>query len=288
MSDMLTEKGKSPGLLYSPGWTISRINVEQMAANISRRLEEVDPAVVILQLLDNSAFFSKTEDGSRQMPRQDPAGRFHLEGELRVCASDVQEDQFRALKPIFDVLGRKKCILVAPIPRYVVAGCCGSSGHVTNRLEPYYLEDMQMQLDGYRRHLKEHLFIAGRKNIRLYDPSHDLRRFTTEQTWDEDPIHPTKEVLSKMADSLVAMVDNLVTSESERSGAVEADPGLRARQDLQPRDQRNRWPGPSRGGHFHPYIQNDDFNRGRHNPPDYPRGGRGGRGGHNRGRARPY
>jgi hypothetical protein len=90
MSDMLTEKGKSTGLLYSPGWTISRINVEQMAANISRRLEEVDPAVVILQLLDNSTFFSKTEDGSRQMPRQDPAGLFHLEGELRVF-SDVQD-----------------------------------------------------------------------------------------------------------------------------------------------------------------------------------------------------
>jgi hypothetical protein len=257
--------------------------VHECGLNISRRLEEVDPAVVILQLLDNSTFFSKTEDGSRQMPRQDPAGLFHLEGELRVCASDVQ---FRALKPIFDVLGRKKCILVAPMPRYVVAGCCGYSGHVSNRLEPYYLEDMQMQLDGYRRHLKEHLFTAGRKNIPIYDPSHDLRRFTKEQTWDEDPIHPTREVLSKMADSIIAMVDNLETSEG--SGAADADLGPSVRQDSQHSGQRSRWPGPSRGGHYHPYNHNDDYSRGRHNPPGYPRGGRGGRGGHNRGRAGPY
>jgi hypothetical protein len=55
MSAMLTEKGKSMALLFSPGWTISRFNVEQMAANINRKLAEVDPAVVILQLLDNTS-----------------------------------------------------------------------------------------------------------------------------------------------------------------------------------------------------------------------------------------
>jgi hypothetical protein len=92
MSSMLTEKGKSTALLFSPGWTINRINVEQMAANINRKLAEVYPAVVIMQLLDNSVFFAKTEDGSRQMPHQDAAGTFHVEGELRVCAGDAQHD----------------------------------------------------------------------------------------------------------------------------------------------------------------------------------------------------
>jgi hypothetical protein len=35
---------------------------------------------------------------------------------------------------------------------------------------------------GYRRHLREFLFTAGRKNIKIYDPSIDLKNFTMEQT----------------------------------------------------------------------------------------------------------
>jgi hypothetical protein len=143
MSALLSERGKSTGLLYSPGWTINRTSVEQMAANISRKLAEEDPAVVVLQLMDNSVFYVKKGDGSRQLPKQDMAGTYHVDGELRVCAGEVQEDHFRTMRPIFDIIGRRKCIWVAPIPRYVTAGCCGNQLHVSNRFDQYYLEDMR-------------------------------------------------------------------------------------------------------------------------------------------------
>jgi hypothetical protein len=156
--------------------------------------------------------------------------------------------------------------------------------HVSNRLEPYFVEDTRMQLDGYRRHLKEHLFTAGRKNIKIYDPSHDLKNFTKEQTWGEDPIHPTREVVSKMADTIITMVDNMEISEG--GGDALDEPGQNFRQDQNLRGQRNRWPGPRRGGGYHPY--NYDYDGGRYNSPGQPRGGRDGRGGHFRGRARPY
>jgi hypothetical protein len=104
MSALLSERGKSTGLLFSPGWTISRARVEQMVANISRKLAEEDPSVVVLQLMDNSVFYVKKEDGSRQLPQQDRAGTYHVDGELRVCAGEVQEDHFRALRPIFKSL----------------------------------------------------------------------------------------------------------------------------------------------------------------------------------------
>jgi hypothetical protein len=60
--------------------------VDEIAARINRRVADEDPAVVILQLLDNSVFYVKTEDGSRHLPRQDGDGVFHVDGELRVCA----------------------------------------------------------------------------------------------------------------------------------------------------------------------------------------------------------
>jgi hypothetical protein len=164
---------------------------------------------------------------------------------------------------------------------------------MSNRLEPYFAEELKMQLEGYRRHLREFLFTAGKKNIKIYDPSHDLKNFTMEQSWGDDPIHPTREVISKMADTLISMVDNADTSTGGGGEATEGREGREGRgpnfrQESHHSGQRNRWPGPRRGGGFHPYNFNSDNDGGRHNSPGYPRGGRDGRGGRYRGRARPY
>jgi hypothetical protein len=291
MSALLTEKGKSTGLLFSPGWTISRREVDEMAAMINRRVNEEDPAIVILQILDNSVFYVKTEDGSRHLPRKDADGRIHVDGEIRVCSGEVQEDHFRALKPIFDAIGKKKCIVISPMPRYVSSGCCNNSGHVANRSDPYYLEDMRVQLDGLRRHLREFLFTSGRRNFKVYDPNVDLKDFTVEQTWGDDPIHPKREVASKMADSIISLVDSM-----EDDGRQE-DSRSSGGQDAGHTNQRNRWPGPRRGGGgYHPYNSYNSYNNqnsnmdnvGRHTPTGHPRGGRSGRGGQYRGRAGPY
>jgi hypothetical protein len=182
------------------------------------------------------------------------------------------------------------------MPRYMVAGCCNNRGHVANRLEPYFAEELKIQLEGYRRHLREFLFTAGRKNIKIYDPSIDLKNFTMEQTWGDDPIHPTREVISKMADTLITMVDNVDSSSGGGGGTTEGRDGRDGREGRGPSfrqdsihsGQRNRWPGPRRGGGFHPYNFDSDNSGGRNNPPGYPRGGRDGRGGRYRGRARPY
>jgi hypothetical protein len=268
MSSLLTEKGKSTGLLFSPGWAINRRDVDKMVARINRRVADEDPAVVILQQLDNIVFYVKMEDGSRHLPRQDGDGVFHMDGELHVCTGEVQEDHFRALKPIFEAVGKKKCILVSPMPRYVAASCCSDVSHVANRNDPYFLEDMQIRLDGLRCHLKEFLYTSGRRNIKIYDPNHDLKDFTTEQTWGDDPIHPRREVASKMADTLINMVDNMEDTNRHQDGAS-GDGG----QDDGQRGHGNRWPGPRRGGGgYHPY--NNYSNVGRHTPPGHPRGGR--------------
>jgi hypothetical protein len=155
-------------------------------------------------------------------------------------------------------------------------------------MTPYYLEDMRIQLDGLRRHLREFLYTSGRKNIKIYDPNHDLKDFTTEQIWGDDPIHPRREVTGKMADSLISMVDNMESSGHQEDSRGEGG------HDVGQRNQGNRWPGPRRGGGgYHPYNNYNSHssynsNVGRHTPTGHPRGGRSGRGGHYRGRAGPY
>jgi hypothetical protein len=285
MSALLSERGKPTGLLFSPGWTITRTSAEQMAANISRKLSEEDPAVVVLHLMDNSVFYVKKEDGSRQLPQQDMAGIYHVDGELRVCAGEVQEDHFRAMRPIFDIIGRRKCIWVAPIPRYVTAGCCNNRSHVSNRCDQYYLEDMRLQLDGLKRHMKEHVYAMGKKNVKVYDPNSDLREFTSEEIWGEDPIHPSRQVLLKMGESIIAMVDSM-NAETPREGGSGNTRG-RGSTRGQGRPFRGRWQDGRRGGDTR---HEDSYNNpgGRHISPGYPRGGRVERGGHLDYRARPY
>jgi hypothetical protein len=174
------------------------------------------------------------------------------------------------------------------MPRYVLSGCCGNVSHVANRSDPYYLEDMRVQLDGLRRNLREFLFTSGRRTFKVYDPNIVLKDFTAEQTWGDDPVHPKREVTSKMADAIISLVDSMEDTGRQEDGRSAGG------QDAGHNNQRNRWPGPRRGGGgFHPYnsysFQNSNYNNGgRHTPTGHPRGGRSGRGGQYRSGAGPY
>jgi hypothetical protein len=249
-----------------------------MAANINRKIAEEDPAVVVLYLMDNSVFFVRQEDGSRHLPVQTEDGNFHVVGELRVCSGDVQEEQFRTMKPIFNVIGKRKCLWVAPIPRYVTRGCCEDRTHVSNRTDMYYLEDMRLQLDGLRRHMKEFVY------------SSDLRDFTVKEIWGEDPIHPTQLAMGRMADDITALAA-AITEEKH----WEDNTGGRGRgQQRRGHTEDNR--AGSRGGRGYQDgdNSNDQQNRnqfqygGRHMSTGRPRGGRSELGGQYDYRARPY
>jgi hypothetical protein len=51
------------------------------------------------------------------------------------------------------------------MPRYIVAGCCDDRSHAINRRDEDFRENMSIQLDAYKRNLKEFLFSTGIKTI---------------------------------------------------------------------------------------------------------------------------
>jgi hypothetical protein len=53
-----------------------------------------------------------------------------------VCPGEVQLEHLNGLRPIFDVIDKRPCLLVMPMPRYIIAGCCGGSTHIANRVGP--------------------------------------------------------------------------------------------------------------------------------------------------------
>jgi hypothetical protein len=38
-----------------------------------------------------------------------------------------------ALKPLLNLVGKKRGIIIAPLPRYLVSGCCSNPEHCSNR-----------------------------------------------------------------------------------------------------------------------------------------------------------
>jgi hypothetical protein len=170
----LRAKGKTVDVLTSSWLTVSRPSMEQLAGQARKIILDVDPNLVILQVLDNSCFYAKQDDGSRQLPKMSTDDICHIEGEVQVASRETQLEHFYTLCPLLGAAGKKKTLLVAPLPRYITSGCCSDRGHTINRLDPYYRENMNMQLESLKRNLKDHVYNLNRRNIKVMDPMLDL------------------------------------------------------------------------------------------------------------------
>jgi hypothetical protein len=136
MAKILSNRGKTTSSVFSNNWRITRASVESLATNLRRQIEAEEPETIVFELLDNSVFVGKQEDGSRLLPKKEADGRYHIQGEVQVCARDVQLEQFSALKPIFDAAADKKIIWMVPAARYLTSGCCENREHVSNKDDP--------------------------------------------------------------------------------------------------------------------------------------------------------
>jgi hypothetical protein len=264
LASALRAKGKTVDVLASSWLTVSRTSMEQLAGQVRKIIQDEDPDLVILQVLDNSCFYAKQEDGSRQLPKMGPDDICHIEGEVQVATRETQLEHFYTIRPLLDAVGKKKTLLVAPLPRYITSGCCVDRRHTINRLDPYYRENMNMQLETLKRNLKDHVFNLNKRNIKVMDPMLDLRGLDPTEVWGPNPIIPLDEAASKLVDGLMLMASHL-------EGNSHANMRGRAR-------------GRGRGQ----YREQHGNRGGRSHTPGSSSGGRGHRGGHSDYRARPY
>jgi hypothetical protein len=134
--------------ILNGNWRVSRESCNSLADSIRRTIELEDPVVVVLITLDGSTFFAKKEDGSRVLPRKGDDGIYHVEGDLVVASPDTQSEHLDLMKPVFDAIGRKPGLIISPMPRYIIDGCCQNKEHVANRTSRNFRNDVQRQLDG--------------------------------------------------------------------------------------------------------------------------------------------
>jgi hypothetical protein len=282
----LREKGKTCDVLSSPFWSISRARVEQLAGRVKEIIKNVDPDLIIMQLLDTSSFYVKRDDGGRQLPKKGDDDILHIDGDIVVCTRDVQHEHLHALRPLFDVMGKKQCVWIAPMPRYVVAGCCDNTDHAPNRRDSYYLDDMWSQLEVFKRNLKDHIHGLNKKNVKVADPSLDLRGMTPIEIWGTHPTVTTGEAMAKIAAGALLMAAKLAERQQANQQSATPRGGGRGR--------ARSYRGGGRGGYQHQHQpqqhrhDHQDNSSGRWQNPSNAHGGRVHSGGHREFRARPY
>jgi hypothetical protein len=177
---------------------------DDMVKLIRDVIEAQDPDIIVLQHLDSSVFFARATDGSRMAPIKMADGKWHMVGAVTVCSQEMQFEHFAALKPVLDVIGKRRAIIIAPMPRYIVSGCCGDSSHCTGLGNPASRCAIEAALESLKKNLRDYLFNTGRRNIRVLDPMVEFRGMTDDELWNkEDPVHPLPDAYSKLADGVI-------------------------------------------------------------------------------------
>jgi hypothetical protein len=234
---ILIETGYAVCKLINTGWRIDRASCEALASTISTSLNEEDPEVVILQLLDSSIFYTKRSDGSRVLPKKMQDGWFHVEGELVVASADTQFDHYNTLKPVLDKIGNRPCILVSPMPRFITEGCCQDFRHVANRLDRGYKQSMERQLEGVAKKFKNLFYNSGKRLTRVLDTGYNIRQKDDADVWGVDPVHPIEAIYRSIVASILQMAATLKQTEERVESKRRRE---ESQEDILPRSRRFR------------------------------------------------
>jgi len=127
LATALGESGVSVDRITSGGWKITADNVKSMLERIEATATK--PDVVIVQVLDNSAYFSMSEEGTLSLPTVLADGKYHVQGELRLANKEQTLALLKLITPLLKAVPSAKVLLVTCLPRYIAQPCCGDTSH---------------------------------------------------------------------------------------------------------------------------------------------------------------
>jgi hypothetical protein len=96
---------------------------EDMRTSLKEVIREKDPTTVVFHMLDNSAYYGRSEDGSCAAPKRGE-DEYHVEGEVYLCGRDTLLQHFNTVNPLLDLAAKRRGIVITPLPRYLQTGCC--------------------------------------------------------------------------------------------------------------------------------------------------------------------
>jgi len=244
------------------GWKATKTNISDLVAKLS--VSELEPDIVVLQCLDNNAFFCQEEDGSLTLPKKGQDNQFHVVGELRVATVEQTRQLAKLLTPVVKLFPGATKIMVTALPRYTVLPCCEDENHLVGRGKEMSTR-IKADLSTMKRTLRTTFYSEKAGPVIWLDPSEipgseDAKMYT-------DTVHLRESWYGSLADRIRAMAAGLTVSDAPAGSRTDD----RSRKRKRTGDDPANWAGPRtpRRGNF----------RG-------AGGARGGRGGNRRGSGR--
>jgi hypothetical protein len=148
-------------------------------------------------------YLARSWDGSRIPPQKGKDGNYHLSGELVMERRDGQQDIYKAVKPLLDMVEKRRGLLIALMPRYWKRACCEDRNHKTNLRDQAYQQHMMEDLYKAKRNFKDFLFYDRKRHFKVVDPSLDMKRMAEAEIWGSDSVHPLPGVNDKLAEAVV-------------------------------------------------------------------------------------
>jgi hypothetical protein len=222
-----------------PGFRITETAVAELSAELADKISDLDPKknIILVQLLDNSCYECKTQDGDRVLPKRGKDGKFHVPGELRVIGKDTLREHFLSLQPLFKTVKNFKVIVLTPLPRYLWHRCCGNPAHLTNSEEENFAREMGSRIRDLQIQLRNMIFMRKLKGVTVLNSVEalgiaqcqdneeaDLDRILA--LWGPDPVHPTAAAYRILSDKIVMKMDAIL---SEVQSDSAQDPGTHKR-----------------------------------------------------------
>ena len=153
--------------------------------------DEPEDSLVIFQLLDSSMYLARTEEGGLAPAKCGADGIYHVEGESTLAPKEFQCGIFQMIKPILEATGARPIILISPLPRFLLKGCCDSSSHIPNLSSPDYRRNLEDSIFDCCKNLKDFAFRLGLRNVRILGPWNAVCR-PGDNIWSADPVHPSQ------------------------------------------------------------------------------------------------
>jgi hypothetical protein len=263
-ADEFSERGYEVIRICTPGWRANKHPVQTIIPQVKEAVQKLDKDDhVIIQCLDNTAYYSRTEEGGDIPVRRYIDGEFHVEGDLVLASKERQYLMFECILPLLQAVGIRNIILVTPGPRYLYESCCALEEHAPNRMDENFEETLRSSLRECRLNFKTFCFTHNIK-AKVVDPSPVLTLMDEdgEDVWGVDPVHPLLHGFRLLVDLLETEMEGQL-NKNKRKAASQKQPSAKK--------PRVETPRPS-------WVQHNPATAERREWND-KRGGRGGRGG---------
>jgi hypothetical protein len=217
----LNRQGFNTNICFSDMWRVTPTSVIQFQSKIKEVMSKTTTGALVMQMLDNSVFFGKKEDGTMLPALKGNDGIFHLEGDLVVAGKDRQMEILNMISPIMEMVREIPVVFITPMARYFKNGCCDEMPHISNRFQRSFREDINKQLAELARNVKNFMFMNNFRNVLVLEPAVDMRGLSDDEIWDSDPIHPRESFYDILARSIVVICGN----RNKKRAAEDATPG---------------------------------------------------------------